>query len=121
MSSPSTEIEGRSPQPQLPLLPGPVAQDAFRLDGIVTMVDANHIEQHLDEEKPEGAENESVEQVAFADRLILNKVPSGPTPAPAILSPLRAANASSHSCTPPTFARSYRAPPNPPTPHPRST
>ena len=29
--------------------------------------------QHLDEEKPEGAENEAVEQVAFADRLILNK------------------------------------------------
>ena len=30
--------------------------------------------QHLDEEKPEGAENESVEQVAFADRVILNKI-----------------------------------------------
>jgi G3E family GTPase len=45
-----------------------------RLDGIVTMVDAFHIEQHLDEEKPEGTENEAVEQVAFADRLILNKI-----------------------------------------------
>ena len=44
-----------------------------RLDGIITLVDAKHIEQHLDEEKPEGAENEAVEQVAFADRLILNK------------------------------------------------
>jgi len=44
-----------------------------RLDGIVTLVDAKHIEQHLDEVKPEGAENESVEQVAFADRLLLNK------------------------------------------------
>lgn len=62
--------------------PAPVAQTFFvddevkrfaRLDGIVTMVDAKHIEQHLDEEKPEGAENESVEQVAFADRLLLNK------------------------------------------------
>ena len=62
--------------------PAPVAQTffvdddvkaSFRLDGIVTLVDAKHIEQHLDEEKPEGAENESVEQVAFADRLILNK------------------------------------------------
>ena len=31
------------------------------------------LSQHLDEEKPEGAENEAVEQVAFADRLILNK------------------------------------------------
>jgi G3E family GTPase len=62
--------------------PAPVAQTFFlkesieknfRLDGIVTLVDAKHIEQHLDEEKPEGAENESVEQVAFADRMILNK------------------------------------------------
>jgi len=62
--------------------PGPVAQTFFmdesikefaRLDGIVTLVDCKHIEQHLDEEKPEGAENEAVEQVAFADRLILNK------------------------------------------------
>merc|ERR1712216_259194 len=62
--------------------PAPVAQTFFvddevqkfaRLDGIVTMVDAKHIEQHLDEEKPGGAENESVEQVAFADRLLLNK------------------------------------------------
>ena len=62
--------------------PAPVAQtffvddmvkSAFRLDGIVTLVDAKHVEQHLDEEKPEGAENEAVEQVAFADRLLLNK------------------------------------------------
>ena len=63
--------------------PGPVAQTFFmdesmkefaRLDGIVTLVDAKHIEQHLDEEKPEGVENESVQQVAFADRLLLNKL-----------------------------------------------
>ena len=63
--------------------PGPVAQTFFmdesikefaRLDGIVTLVDAKHIEQHLDEEKPEGAENESVEQIAFADRILLNKI-----------------------------------------------
>ncbi|KAH8066286.1 ATP binding protein [Aureococcus anophagefferens] len=62
--------------------PAPVAQTFFvdeavgafaRLDGIVTLVDAKHVEQHLDEEKPEGAENEAVEQVAFADRLVLNK------------------------------------------------
>merc|ERR1719201_840281 len=50
------------------------AQALFRLDGIVTLIDAKHIEQHLDEEKPEGAENEAVEQVAFADRILLNKV-----------------------------------------------
>jgi G3E family GTPase len=62
--------------------PAPVAQTFFvdamvksfsRLDGIVTLVDAKHVEQHLDEVKPEGAENEAVEQVAFADRILLNK------------------------------------------------
>merc|ERR1719191_1422344 len=63
--------------------PAPVAQTFFveqkvqkfaRLDGIITLVDAKHIEAHLDEEKPEGAENEAVEQVAFADRMLLNKI-----------------------------------------------
>merc|ERR1712178_633301 len=63
--------------------PAPVAQTFFvddnvkdfaRLDGIVTLVDAKHVEQHLDEEKPEGAENEAVEQLAFADRVVLNKI-----------------------------------------------
>merc|ERR1712087_516456 len=63
--------------------PGPIAQTFFvddavkafaRLDGIVTLIDAKHIEMHLDEEKPEGVENEAVEQVAFADRLLLNKL-----------------------------------------------
>ena len=62
--------------------PAPVAQTFFverkvqtfaRLDGIITLIDAKHIEQHLDEEKPDGAENEAVEQVAFADRMLLNK------------------------------------------------
>ena len=62
--------------------PAPVAQTFFvddevsknfRLDGIVTLIDAKHVEQHLDEEKPEGEENEAIEQVAFADRMILNK------------------------------------------------
>lgn len=63
--------------------PAPVAQTFFvdeevtqlcRLDAIVTVVDAKHIIQHLDEEKPEGVENESVEQIAFADKVLLNKV-----------------------------------------------
>ena len=56
--------------------PGPVAQtffmddeirEEFSLDGIVTLVDAAHIEQQL------GRSDESSEQVAFADVLILNK------------------------------------------------
>jgi len=38
------------------------------------VVDAKHALQHLREVKPEGVENEAVEQVAFADRILLNKV-----------------------------------------------
>jgi G3E family GTPase len=62
--------------------PAPVAQTFFldesiksrvTLDAIITVVDAKHILKHLDEVKPEGVENESVEQVAFADRILLNK------------------------------------------------
>ena len=56
--------------------PGPVAQtffmddeirEEFSLDGIVTLVDALHINQQLDRG------GESIEQVAFADVLVLNK------------------------------------------------
>jgi G3E family GTPase len=63
--------------------PAPVAQTFFaddfvqrkmRLDGILTVVDAKHVVQHLDEEKPDGAVNEAIQQIAFADRVLLNKV-----------------------------------------------
>ncbi|KAI3428122.1 hypothetical protein D9Q98_006505 [Chlorella vulgaris] len=64
--------------------PAPVAQtffvddelkDRVRLDAILTVVDAKHILKHLDDTQiEEGAENEAVEQVAFADRILLNKV-----------------------------------------------
>ena len=63
--------------------PAPVAQTFFvdediarlcYLDAIITVVDSKHIIQHLDEVKPEGVENESVEQIAFADKILLNKV-----------------------------------------------
>jgi len=56
--------------------PGPVAQtffmddeirEEFMLDGIVTLVDAAHIDQQL------GRSDESTEQIAFADVLVLNK------------------------------------------------
>jgi len=62
--------------------PAPVAQTFFvdeemkaqlRLDAIVTLVDARHIGHHLDDVKPEGTENEAVEQIAFADRIVINK------------------------------------------------
>ena len=63
--------------------PAPVAQtffvdervvDHYKLDGIITVVDAKHVIQHLEDEKPEGVENETVEQLAFADRIMLNKI-----------------------------------------------
>lgn len=56
--------------------PGPVSQtflmdddmvEQFRLDAIVTLVDARHVEQHLD------AGGEACEQIAFADVILLNK------------------------------------------------
>jgi G3E family GTPase len=34
-------------------------QEAFQLDALLTVVDAKHILQHLDEQKPEAVENES--------------------------------------------------------------
>ncbi len=57
--------------------PGPVAQTFFvddelagrvRLDGIVTLVDSLHIEQHIGD-----ASGEAREQIAFADVILLNK------------------------------------------------
>mmetsp|Transcript_10131 Transcript_10131/g.30017 ORF Transcript_10131/g.30017 Transcript_10131/m.30017 type:complete len:539 (+) Transcript_10131:103-1719(+) len=62
--------------------PAPVAQTFFAddfvqsnmsLDGILTVVDAKHCMEHLREEKPDGVVNEAVEQVCFADRILLNK------------------------------------------------
>ncbi len=56
--------------------PGPVAQTFYmdaelerhlRLDGIVTVVDAKHIWEHLDDS------DEAQEQIAFADVILLNK------------------------------------------------
>ncbi|XP_059443305.1 uncharacterized protein LOC132175382 [Corylus avellana] len=45
-----------------------------KLDGVVTLVDSKHAMQHLTEVKPRFVVNEAVEQVAYADRIILNKV-----------------------------------------------
>ncbi len=46
---------------------------SYALDGVLTLVDAKHIGQHLDERKPDGVVNEALSQVAYADRIILNK------------------------------------------------
>jgi G3E family GTPase len=57
--------------------PAPVAQtffvddeikEAFRLDAIVTLIDAKHVWEHLD------VSSECQEQIAFADVILLNKV-----------------------------------------------
>ena len=61
--------------------PGPVAQTFFvddemqqklRLDGIVTLVDAKHVWQHID------TSDEIKEQIAFADVILLNKIDLAP-------------------------------------------
>merc|ERR1711865_331367 len=63
--------------------PAPVVQTFFvddtiksmySLDSVITVVDAKHIMERLEEVKPEGVENESVEQVTFADKVLLNKI-----------------------------------------------
>ena len=57
--------------------PGPVAQtflvqedvqEFYQLDGVITLVDGKHVGQHLDDET-----DEVLAQVAFADRIIINK------------------------------------------------
>ncbi|KAG2177839.1 hypothetical protein INT43_003086 [Umbelopsis isabellina] len=62
--------------------PGPIASmfwlddqlgsDIF-LDGIVTLVDAKYIAEHIKDQKEDGAINEATKQIAIADRIIINK------------------------------------------------
>jgi G3E family GTPase len=63
--------------------PMPIAQafflddpilDHVALDAIVTLVDAKHIEQHLDDVRYDGIDNQAVDQLVCADRIIINKV-----------------------------------------------
>lgn len=63
--------------------PAPVCQTFFidddvrkmyKLDSVITVVDTKYILTRLAEKKPDGVENEAVEQVVFADKIILNKV-----------------------------------------------
>ncbi len=63
--------------------PAPVVKTFFqaedlrrrcRVDGIITVVDCKHVMRHLfDDTRSEGSVNEAMQQVAFADRIILNK------------------------------------------------
>ena len=52
----------------------PKISEHYRIDSIVCLADAKHIIPHLDEIKPENAVNEAQQQVAFADKILLNKI-----------------------------------------------
>ena len=63
--------------------PTPVATSFFidnevagllELDGIVTLVDAKHIAQHVDDPLLDGRDNQAVDQIVAADRIVINKV-----------------------------------------------
>ena len=49
------------------------------LDAIITMVDAMHIQEQLTRQREEGVKNEPAEQLAFADKIILNKIDRMPS------------------------------------------
>lgn len=46
----------------------------YYIDSIVALADCKHLPLHLDEKKPDGSPNEAMHQVAFADKILLNKV-----------------------------------------------
>ena len=46
----------------------------YYIDSIVALVDCKHLHLHLDDVKPDGSANEALQQVAFADKILLNKV-----------------------------------------------
>ena len=63
--------------------PYPVAQTFFlddpirdetNLDGVIALVDAKHILQHLDDADVDALDNQAVDQIVCADRIVINKV-----------------------------------------------
>ena len=63
--------------------PGPVLQTFFihpdiqdwaMVDSCITVCDSSQIVQRVQEEREEGAVNEAVEQICFADKILLNKI-----------------------------------------------
>jgi len=46
----------------------------YSIDSIVCLADCKHLNQHLDDVKPDGSVNEALHQVAFADKILLNKI-----------------------------------------------
>jgi G3E family GTPase len=52
----------------------PGITEALRLDGVVALADAKHLPGRLDDDIEEGKVNEAYQQIAFADKIILNKL-----------------------------------------------
>lgn len=52
----------------------PKISENYRIDSIICLADCKHLLQHLDEKKPDGSINEALQQVAFSDKILLNKV-----------------------------------------------
>uniref|UniRef100_A0A7S2IJ00 CobW C-terminal domain-containing protein n=1 Tax=Helicotheca tamesis TaxID=374047 RepID=A0A7S2IJ00_9STRA len=52
----------------------PKMSDHYRIDSIICLTDCKHVQLHLDEKKPDGSVNEALQQVAFADKILLNKI-----------------------------------------------
>lgn len=46
----------------------------YFIDSIVCLADCKHLGMHLDEVKPDQSANEALQQVAFADKILLNKI-----------------------------------------------
>jgi len=47
--------------------------ERVRLDGVVTVVDAKHVVRHLNRSAESAEGNEVLDQIAYADRIVLNK------------------------------------------------
>lgn len=52
----------------------PEVEDWSYVDACITLCDGTCIVDRLNEDREEGCENEAVEQVCFADKILLNKV-----------------------------------------------
>eukprot|EP00421_Protoceratium_reticulatum_P041805 CAMPEP_0168441726 /NCGR_PEP_ID=MMETSP0228-20121227/43642_1 /TAXON_ID=133427 /ORGANISM="Protoceratium reticulatum, Strain CCCM 535 (=CCMP 1889)" /LENGTH=513 /DNA_ID=CAMNT_0008456067 /DNA_START=38 /DNA_END=1579 /DNA_ORIENTATION=- len=52
----------------------PEVSSELRLDGVIAVADAKHIIARLDDEVEEGKVNEAYQQVAFCDKMLLNKI-----------------------------------------------
>ena len=46
----------------------------YHIDSIVALADCKHLPIHLDDVKSDGSVNEALQQIAFADKILLNKV-----------------------------------------------